>query len=345
MVGKAKVRELPAHYSVRITLRATPTLAPQTARQPYAAPAPLETGARWYAGDFHVHSRESGDARPPISQVLEFAASRGLDFVLLSEHNTTSQLSWYAAEQAAHPQVLLLPGAEFTTYAGHANAIGTTAWVNHRIGVEGATIAGAIENIHGQGALISINHPLLDVGDLCIGCGWHHVVDPRDIDGVEIQTGIFPGLSFWEDLVAQGSHAAAIGGSDDHSAGQDLGQFDSPIGMPTTMVYAEALSVDAIVQGVRDARTVVKIAGPEGPMIDSALTGQRVGDTVFADQSTLAATVTAATGMTLHEVKNGATVETVAISGDPFLHEFQTARRRRRRYRPRSSTPPTANWP
>lgn len=322
VVGKAKVTALPANYSVRIILRTEPTLAPQTERQPYTPPQPLEVGARWYAGDFHVHSRESGDARPPIDEVLDFAAGRGLDFVLLSEHNTTGQLSLYNAAQAEHPDVLLLPGAEFTTYAGHANAIGTTEWLDHRIGVRGATIENAIRAVHDQGGLLSINHPLLNVGDLCIGCGWNHDVDPSQIDAVEIQTGVFPGTVYWEDFVAQGSHAAAIGGSDDHRAGQDLGGLDSPIGTPTTMVYAEELSVQAILLGVRDARTVVKFAGPDAPMIETELSGQRIGDTVFATESTVRATVTAGDGTTLRVLKNGEIVEQVAVSGDPFVHEL-----------------------
>ena len=301
-----------------------PTLAPQSERRPYAPPPPLEVGARWYAGDFHVHSRESGDARPPIDEVLDFAASRGLDFVLLSEHNTNSQLSLYDAAQAEHPDVLLLPGVEFTTYGGHANAIGTTEWVDHRIGVRGATIEDAIRNVHDQGGLFSINHPLLHVGDLCIGCGWDHPVDPTQIDAVEIRTGIVPGVSFWEDLVAQGSHAAALGGSDDHRAGRDLGGLDSPIGTPTTMVYARELSVEAILQGVRDGRTVVKIDGPQGPMIETELTGPRDGDTVSATQSTLRATVTGGDGTTLRVIRNGEIVEEVAVGGDPFVHEFET---------------------
>ena len=243
---------------------------------------------------------------------------------LLSEHNTTSQLTLYGAAQDAHPDVLLLPGAEFTTYAGHANIIGTTEWVDHRIGVRGATIEAAIQDVHDQGGLFSINHPLLNIGDLCIGCGWNHEVDPTEIDAVEIQTGILPGVTFWEDLVAEGSHAAAVGGSDDHRAGQDLGALDSPIGTPTTMVYADELSVEAILQGIRDARTVVKIGGPQGPMIDTELTGERRGDTVFATDSTLRATVTGGNGTMLRVIKNGQLAEQVAVVGDPFVHEFET---------------------
>lgn len=321
VVGKAKVNERPARYAVEIILRTEPTLEPQTERSPYEEPSALSEGPRWYAGDLHVHSRESGDARPSIDENLSFAASRGLDFILGSEHNTNSQLSLYNAAQADHPTVLLIPGMEFTTYAGHANAIGTTEWVDHRIGVRGATIEAAIQAFHDQGGLFSINHPDLRVGDLCIGCGWDHVVDPLAIDAVEVRTGFLPGTTFWENLIAQGSRAAAIGGSDDHRAGQDLGPIDSPIGRPTTMVYADELSVEAIVRGIADSRTVVKAEGPDGPMIEMELSGRRRGDTVSALQSTLRATVTGADGNLLRFIKNGATLAETTVIGDAFVYE------------------------
>ena len=72
-VGKAKVTELPAHYHVEVVLRDAITLPPQPTRAPYAAVAALRTEARWYAGDFHVHSRESGDARPTLDQIATYA--------------------------------------------------------------------------------------------------------------------------------------------------------------------------------------------------------------------------------------------------------------------------------
>jgi predicted metal-dependent phosphoesterase TrpH len=299
-----------------------PTLASQTGRAPYVAPTPLIKTARWFAGDFHVHSRESGDAQPTIEAVLEFARGRGLDFVMLSEHNTNSQLSLYNHAQALVPQVLLIPGVEFTTYGGHANGIGARQWVDHRIGVRGATIDAAIRSFHEQGALFSINHPRLRLGDLCIGCAWDHVVDPQQIDAVEVRTGVISGVSYWELIVAQGSHAAALGGSDDHRGGIVGSSIDSPIGSPTTMVYADELSVDAIVDGIRDARTVVKLEGPDGPMIDTQMSGERRGKIVYADRSTLRASVTAGDGMTLRLIKNRETLAQTSIEGDPFVHEI-----------------------
>ncbi|HYD47638.1 MAG TPA: CehA/McbA family metallohydrolase [Terriglobales bacterium] len=325
VVGKAKIAEQPARYAVEVILRENPRLPAQSERRPYAHPQPLAREARWYAGDFHVHSRESGDARPAIEEVLQFAESRGLDFVMLSEHNTNSQLSLYAAAQATSANVLLLPGVEFTTYAGHANGIGATEWVDHRIGVRGATIAAAVEAFHQQGALFSVNHPRLRLGDQCIGCAWDHMVDPTLIDAVEIRTGIISGMSYWELIAGQGSHAAAIGGSDDHRAGVISSPIDSPVGSPTTMVFAEELSVEAILDGVREARTVVKLEGPDGPMIETEVSGERRGDTVYADVATLRATVTGGAGLNLRLFKNGEVLQTTAIDAEVFVHQVEIA--------------------
>lgn len=319
VVGKALVTELPGRYSIDVFLRDTTTLAPQTERAAYADPGPLKDEARWYAGDFHVHSTESGDASATLDENLAFAATQGLDFIVLTEHNTNSQLSFYDDAQPRHPDVLIVPGVEFTTYAGHANAIGATEWVDHKIGVRGATIDDAIDDYHQQGALFSVNHPELNVGTLCIGCGWNHAQDPTTIDAVEVISGVFPGFRFWEDLLDQGSHAAALGGSDDHNAGMNLGGTNSPLGVPTTMVFAEELSVAAILQGVREGRTVVRRAGVAGPMIEFDIEGSRTGDTVAADESMLRASVTGAeAAWTARVVRNGEVFREVDLDNDPL---------------------------
>ncbi len=71
VVGKAKIVETPGKYDVCIILRTEATMEPQP-REPYEDPGILDGEARWYAGDFHVHSRQSGDASPSISETLEF---------------------------------------------------------------------------------------------------------------------------------------------------------------------------------------------------------------------------------------------------------------------------------
>lgn len=317
VIGKAQLDDDGGTYEAIVTLRDVATLPAQPERSPYEDPGTVVSGARWYVGDFHVHSRESGDARPPIEEIITFAKGRGLDFVELSEHNTTSQLEFYRDAQAGAGEFLLLPGVEFTTYAGHANGIGATAFVDHKIGLDGVTIDGAIDAFHEQGALFSINHPGFELGDACIGCAWGHEVDATKINAVEIVTAdtslLFTesALGFWEGLVASGSRAAAIGGSDDHRAGVDVGAFGTPIGSPATMVYAEELSTQGILDGIRAGHTVVKVRGPEGPMVE--IETEEGGTNGLQ----LVATITdIGEGQQARWVKNGENGEFVALDGE-----------------------------
>lgn len=330
IVGKAKIVASPAKYRIEATFRDAPTLAPQTERRPYAPVAALERGTRYYAGDFHVHSRESTDARPSLDEVATFARSRGLDFVELSDHNTVTQLDYVGDAQPRHPKLLFVPGIEYTTYQGHANAVGATRFVEHKLGQNGATIGAAVDAILAQNAVFSINHPLLDLGDVCIGCAWKHEVLPEKIGGYEIGTGgqkesarLFLSVTFaaWEALLDKGSHAAALGGGDDHQAGKGTGAFASPIGSPTTLVLADELSAEAIVAAVKKGRTVVKLQGPDDPMVElttehGALPGDRVG----VKSTRFSAKITGGKGQRARFVKNGAPEADVEITADPFVH-------------------------
>lgn len=328
VIGKAQIANGSADYHVVVTLRDAPSLSPQPERQPYEAAAPLEQGPRYYAGDLHTHSRESGDAQPTIEELVTFARSEGLDFIELSEHNTVSQLDFIRSVQAKHPDLLILPGVEFTTYDGHANGIGATEWVDHRIGQPGVDIAGAAKAFRAQGALFSLNHPLFDLGDVCIGCAWKHELSPDAIDAVEIVTAgsaaLFAEttLEYWDALCDAGHHVAPVGGSDDHSAGEGDGAFGTPTGTPTTYVYATELSAAALLEGIRNSRTVVKVGGPSDPMVELTSEIEITGDTVHAEQTTLRAKITGADGLDFRWVKNGATEDGGEIAGDPFEAEL-----------------------
>jgi MYXO-CTERM domain-containing protein len=328
-VGKAKIGKTPARYRIEVHLRTQATLAPQPERQPYHPASALSSQARWYAGDFHVHSRESGDARPSLDEIARFARGRGLDFVVLTEHNTTSTLDFLVDTQARHPELLLVPGIEYTTYQGHANAIGATGYVSPRVG-EGLSLEDAVDTFHQQGALFSINHPTYDLGDLCIGCAWQHAVPPGGVDAVEVgnpeweKLGRFfseGAIGYWDWLLSQGHHAAALGGSDDHRAGVELDFKQSPIGSPTTLVYARELSVAALLEGLRNGRTVVKLQGPEDPLVELTSSVTPTGDTVLAEGTRLSARVTGARGLQVRFVHNGVRLPLVEVTSDDFVVE------------------------
>jgi hypothetical protein len=323
-VGKARLRSAQPGYRVDITLRTAPTLPAATDRRPFADTS-LSDESRFYAGDLHVHSEDSGDAVPSLLEIAAFAAGRGLDFIVVTDHNTSSHVDRLAAAQEGSPGVLLVPGVEFTTYGGHATGFGATAWVDHRIGREGRSVPAAIAEMRAQGALFSINHPALDLGDVCIGCAWAHVTPlPGTIHGVEIATGGYrqagflfadAAIAFWEELLDEGHHVAALGGSDDHQAGSGNG---SPIGDPTTLIFAANLSVASLRTGIINSRTVVKLQGPEDPMIVLDTIPARAGDTAVGRQVLVKATITDGVGQRFRFVQNGLGVDVpVTIETSP----------------------------
>jgi hypothetical protein len=216
---------------------------------------------RWLRGDLHAHTVHSDGAREPAS-VAAAARRIGLDFLAITDHNTDSHLPWLAG--LGGPDLVILPGEEITTYAGHANALGIRHWVDFRPDV-GPGIAGSIEAVHAQGGLVSVNHPKPDDP-------WLH--DPNlPIDAVEVWNGSWPGseprhanatsLGWWLGLLARGLRPTAVGGSDMHGISPD-GQ---PIGLPTTWVRSEDRSVPAILEGIRSGRVVVS-RDPIGPRPD-----------------------------------------------------------------------------
>jgi len=333
VVGLPWVEVSPAPYRLVVGLRDHPTLAPQPERAPYASAGVLEPTARWYVGDLHVHSRHSDDAQPTLDELADFARLRGLDFVAVTDHNQATQLQHIVDAQARHPDLLLLPGEELTTYRGHANALGISAWVNPFVGLDGRTIEELAADTHAQGALFSINHPTWDLGPLCLGCAWEHALEVGLIDAVEVCNGdvaaTWPlfgdsAIQFWDGLCAQGRHLAALGGSDAHRLPATPGGGEIQPGSPTTLVFATGLGVAPLLEGIRAGRTVVKLRGPDGPMIELTSQPPAAGDTL-AGSARLTAEVRGGQGQSLRWVQNGRVAAEVAIDADPFVSELAVA--------------------
>jgi len=337
VIGKAQLDPAGGHYAIDVTCLDAPTLAVR-AKAAYT-PIVLADQRRWYKGDFHVHSSESGDANASFEQIATLAAGRGLDFVNLSDHNTSSQVELAAATQASHPGLLFLRGAEITTYAGHGNAVGLPSYVDHRIGYEGRTIGNVLDDVAAQGALFIVNHPVLDLGTNCIGCAWVHDPTPWDkVSGLEIITGkwdvverVFTprAMMMWDALLDQGYRIAAIGGSDDHRAGTGTGMTDTPVGSPTTLVLADNLSEEAIKEGIRKGRTIVQLRGPDDPFVDVTIRAAdggsaEVGDDVDGlDHVTMPVHITAGTGTFAQLWRDGVKLEQVEVTSEDFTHTFE----------------------
>lgn len=240
----------------------------------------LSNSTRWYAGDFHTHTghsdgfgcKDSEEKRSPcqVFQVAEAAHSKGLDFVAIADHNTTSHYQDIRTLQPMYPDMLLLRGQELTTFFGHANVFGSGVPIDFRIGYEGRQIVDVQNQLKESGALLSINHPGRESGASCTGCGWtEESTDFSKLEAMEVVNGTnveneISGIPFWEDLLNQGHRIIGIGGSDDHGAGTG---GDQP-GIPTTMVLAEDLSEAGILDGVRNGNVYIKTKGSESPEIE-----------------------------------------------------------------------------
>ncbi|NVB82410.1 MAG: CehA/McbA family metallohydrolase, partial [Kofleriaceae bacterium] len=183
-----------------------------------------------------------------------------------------------------------------TTYSGHGNSVGTSSYIEHRLGYNDRTVAGIVDDVAAQNAIFIVNHPMLDLGDQCIGCAWGHVDDtPWDkVAGMELITGNFEigvqafvprVITLWDSLLDQGNRIAVVGGSDDHRAGLDTGPTSSKIGSPTTLVLADNLSEAAIIDAVAKGRTIVQLRGPDDPFVELTIdrpdgTAAEIGDDV-----------------------------------------------------------------
>jgi hypothetical protein len=181
-----------------------------------------------------------------VAELAGVARGRGLDFVAVTDHNTVSHHPYVRAH--SDPNLLLIPGQEVTTYYGHANVWGLDRWLDFRCR-EDADIARVIAEAHRRGLLFSVNHPKPD------GPAWEYGLD-LSIDCVEVWQALWPArneaaLAFWERLLRQGRRVVAVGGSDKHQeAFGEAPRNPWLLGQPTTFVYAEALTTEAILAGV-----------------------------------------------------------------------------------------------
>ncbi|HEY5805137.1 MAG TPA: CehA/McbA family metallohydrolase [Lysobacter sp.] len=238
---------------------------------------PLRLQEGWYRGDMHLHDAHSdGSCRSqagtkvpcPVFLTAQAAAARGLDFIAITDHNTTSHANAIRELQPYFDRLLLLPGREITTFSGHANLFGSVAPLDFRVSDDRDWNA-VLRDAQQLQAVVSINHPIRPSDERCMGCGWtpSPAADLRLLQAVEVVNGMdadtpYSGIPFWHAQLDAGHRLTAIGGSDNHDAGQSLsGQGGGAVGQPTTVVHARELSMPAILEGIRAGNVFVDVQG------------------------------------------------------------------------------------
>ena len=286
--------------------------------------APLRKGATWYRGDLHLHTAhsdgsclsQSGRAVPcPVFKTVAAAAGRGLDFIAVTDHNTTSHYDALRELQPYFDRMLIIPGREITTFEGHANVYGTTEFIDFRLGSPSVpnldALLDQVERLH---ALISINHPNDPSGEVCMGCGWKVAnTNLNRMQAVEAVNdgnaeGPIAGIPFWQRQLSRGFHLTGIGGSDTHFP-DEKSKPRSGVGYPETVVWASELSEHAILEGIRSGRVFIDTEGTPDRLLEFTATS---GGTTVHMGGTLDVTSGATIHFTLHAVHvRGARIEVI----------------------------------
>lgn len=298
LLGVPNIREgQRAGYEVNIELECE--LLPET------SPIPSDRGQDWYVGDLHMHTGHSdgscdslsGQVVPcPAYLSLEAAAKEELDFISITEHNAVSQLASRLEYQRYFDSVLLMPGREVTTFYGHANVFGSSEFIDFRLQAGSAKNAGYLhDQVELLGGLLSINHPGSPSGEDCMGCGW--VLTDTDYSKVEAMEIVNVGyvdlprgkahIDFWQQKLNEGYRITGIGGSDNHRATRPISQ-PSAIGNPRTWIFAENLSVQSILEGIRAGNVYVDASGGSVRLDDFRIGEAEMGDEILLSNTDLA---------------------------------------------------------
>ncbi len=298
--------------------------------EPAVLNPPLRAQPGWYRGDLHMHTAHSDGSCPsqsgkrvpcPLFLTVEAAVRKGLDFIAITDHNTVSQANAMRELQPYFDRLLLIPAREITTFQGHANLFGTTAPVDFRIDgrqvKDWSALLRQSAPLHG---LLSINHPVRPSGEVCMGCGWtaQPPIDLARVQAIEIVNGDDAGtpqsgVPFWERQLDRGYRLTGIGGSDNHHAQlTEASAGSSPIGRPTTVVQAAALSMPAILAGIRAGHVFVDVDGSRDRLLElTASCGDQhamMGDVIRAaagDRVTFDVHVAQVAGERLHVLLDG----------------------------------------
>ena len=212
--------------------------------------AVVRSGAGWFRGDLHSHTDHSDAGDRSVAQLVAEAKTAGLDFLFLTDHNTTSPLA--EIDALAGPDLLTAGGMELTTFWGHALVLGTRQWHDWRLRPGDGAINRLAEAVYARGELFIMAHPGSGGDPLCTGCAWRFgEMMPGAARIVEIWNSRWAGdsnnelaLALYYDWLNQGRRLVATAGSDTHSPA------DYAAGPGFNVVYAEELSEAALLRAI-----------------------------------------------------------------------------------------------
>ena len=315
ILGLYKLPPGGAEVTVTVALDAAPR---PTAPQPERT-LPVRSGAGWYRGDLHSHTFHS-DARGAPELLHAAARQAGLDFLAVTDHNTTTQRRYF--HPASSADLLFLRGMEVTTAPGHANVYGLDAWIDFRM-TRPSDAHALARLVHDLGGLLSINHDKPTIP-------WDY--EFPDADCMEVWQSAWPvfnwiSLARWQDRLAAGRRLTAIGGSDFHQPDRLLPEGPLALGRPTTVFDLPELSEAAILAAMKTGRGYVT-EGPAGPHLALTAGDVPMGGSIPSGPVTAEAEVRGAAGDTLVWIDASGPVRVEPIPDDVWRAGFLGAPQR-----------------
>ncbi len=204
---------------------------------------------QWLTGDIHSHTEHSYGG-VPVAEAVHRARLSRLDFVALTDHNTTTQ----NRVRLDDPGMLVIPGMELTSYFGHTNFLGVADPVEDWRCRTPADVADKMAEARLNGATIVVNHPF----QRSAGGRWQSGYELA-FDAVEIWNGHWSdlnadALAMWQERLCAGEILPVTGGSDFHLKNRRRH------GRPCNRVYADGYGITDILAAVRAGRNVVASA-------------------------------------------------------------------------------------
>ncbi|MFC6452494.1 CehA/McbA family metallohydrolase [Paenibacillus vulneris] len=225
---------------------------------------------RWVACELHTHTYHS-DGRHTLRELALSAAALKLDWIALTDHNTTSGL--LHKEEAEHESGISIEnGLEWTTFYGHMLVLGlpSGSYADWRmLGVN--DLAQGLREVKALGALAGLAHPYRVGSPMCTGCYWEYEIeDWSDIDFIEVWSGTFPAVktsnqrafALWTEALNRGYRIAATCGRDWHDSAPDAVERE-----PVAVTY---IAGDTPVSGIARGAVAVSM----GPLMTITASGE-----------------------------------------------------------------------
>ncbi|MEU3492076.1 CehA/McbA family metallohydrolase [Kitasatospora cineracea] len=271
VLGPYQVAPQGLAYTVQVTFRfgrPGPAFTPH-----YPAERARGRGRAWYRGDCHLHTVHSDGRRLP-EEVAAGARAAGLDFIVSTDHNTTSAHGVWGP--LAGDDLLVITGEEVTTRNGHWLALGLDPgeFVDWRYRSRDGRFPRFARQVRRSGGLVVPAHPYCPY----VACQWKFGY--QDADAVEVWNGPWTyddesAVDTWDAGLATALREGrdwlpALGNSDAHSAPQ-------PIGSPHNVVLADDLSRPAVLDGLRAGRSWIAESAAVGLEFTATGHGRRAG--------------------------------------------------------------------